>query len=72
MPDPINLPGVLHAHCGSLRCKEMFTAEDPMLALSTSGSGIFWCTHTQNCLGPDGEVAEPGSCKPGRSCYQTL
>jgi hypothetical protein len=32
-------------------------------------SGIYWCIHTYNCLGPDGKIAEPEVCKPGRRCY---
>lgn len=72
MPESVNLPGILHAHCGGLRCKEMFVEEDPVKALRTSGSGIYWCRHTQNCLGPDGEVADLESCKLGRSCYEAL
>jgi hypothetical protein len=42
---------------------------DPIHA---SGSGIYWCIHTQNCLGPDGRVAEAESCQPGRKCFEPL
>lgn len=58
--------------CRSLRCKEMFVETSAELDLYNTGSGIFWCSHTQNCLGPDGQVAEPASCKPGRDCYDAL
>jgi hypothetical protein len=34
------------------------------------GSGIFWCTHTTNCLGPDGKPASDEDCHPDRNCYQ--
>ncbi len=67
-----NFSVIPHAHCGSLRCKEMFVDDDPLLSLRTSASGIYWCSHTQNCLGPDGQVADPENCKPGRSCYERL
>ena len=55
--------------CKHLRSKEMFyqseTAEDQDFA-----SGLFWCTHSQNCLGPDGRAAGDEECLPGRSCYE--
>lgn len=73
MPEPTNLSGASYERCRCLRSKEMFVevedAPDPLLH---SGSGIYWCVHTQNCLGPDGKVAAPDSCKPGRSCYEPL
>jgi hypothetical protein len=37
-----------------------------------SHSGIYWCIHTQNCVGRDGQVAEPASCQPGRTCYEAV
>ena len=30
---------------------------------------ICWCVLTQNCLGPDGQVADQGTCNMFRSCY---
>ena len=33
------------------------------------GDGHFWCSKTCNCVGPDDELATPGSCLPDRSCY---
>jgi hypothetical protein len=24
--------------------------------------GLFWCVHTQTCIEPDGNLAEPGHC----------
>ncbi len=70
MPEIINLSGIGHERCCCLRSKEMFVHVEPDPAALHSGSGIFWCIHTQNCLGPDGQVAEPESCKPGRACYE--
>ena len=72
MPDPQESQTVAVEVCQYLRSKEMFYAEDPVHALTHSGSGIFWCIHTQNCLGPDGQVAEPRACQPGRGCYKAL
>ena len=60
------------APCLRLRCKEMFidygTGEP--FKLQDSSSGIYWCSHTQNCLGPDGEVVHLTSCAAGRGCYE--
>lgn len=59
------------ATCRCLRSKEMYLHVD-QLDWKTEGShsGIYWCIHTQNCVGRDGRVAEPASCQPGRSCYE--
>lgn len=73
MPEPLNASIGLHANCRCLRSKEMFyQVEGGADPIRESGSGIFWCTHTQNCLGPDGQVAEPQNCKPGRDCYDAV
>jgi len=64
--------GVTLERCRHLRSKEMFIDIGQESALSNYGSGIFWCVHTQNCLGPDAEAADPASCKPGRSCYDGI
>lgn len=72
MPDPIKTQPAANQLCQCLRSKEMFYAEDPIRALAQSGSGIYWCIHTQNCLGPDGQAAQPSACQPGRGCYKQL
>jgi hypothetical protein len=73
MPEPLNSSVALHPNCRCLRSKEMFyEVEGGADPIHASGSGIFWCTHTQNCLGPDGQVAEPKRCKPGRECYDAV
>ncbi len=64
--------------CKHLRSKEMFyesetggagltrcAGEDEDLA-----SGLFWCMHSQTCLGPDGGAAGDEECFPGRLCYE--
>jgi hypothetical protein len=34
------------------------------------GGGLFWCEFTQTCMGPDGQLAEPGNCdSPTRPCH---
>jgi hypothetical protein len=35
-----------------------------------SGSGIFWCSQTHKCLGPDNTSVSAEECLPTRSCYE--
>ncbi|HSL85100.1 MAG TPA: hypothetical protein VLF66_20185 [Thermoanaerobaculia bacterium] len=56
--------------CRYLRTKGMYVEAEPDPAVPETGSGLCWCVHTQNQLGPDGKVAEPTSCGPGRRCYE--
>ena len=72
MAEPLNLNVIGHAACRCLHSKEMFTHAEPDHRIPSMSSGIYWCVHTYNCLGPDGQVAEPESCKPGRGCYDPL
>jgi hypothetical protein len=72
MAEPSNLPGVAQSQCRCLRSKEMFIQVEPDAGGFASSSGIFWCTHTQNCLGPDGKVADQESCQPGRTCFEPV
>ncbi len=57
--------------CEFLRWKGMFvdTDHDPMLS---AGDRLFWCQKTQNCLGPDGKLADDYECNAARSCYKAL
>jgi hypothetical protein len=56
--------------CQGLRWKGMFYTSEPDPSVPSMSARLFWCTYTQTCLGPDGEVAEPGSCSSGeRRCY---
>ncbi len=58
-----------HRPCRYLRSKEMFydTGETPG---EEHGSGLFWCEHTNQCLGPDGHPVADEDCGPERNCYQ--
>ncbi len=60
--------------CHRLRSKAMYmdVEYDPTVPGGIPGDGYFWCTHTQNCLGPDGKVADRGSCtgNAGRACFE--
>lgn len=63
--------------CSCLRAKTMFyqvegfeSQEDSALAASQS-YGHLWCVHTQSVLGPDGQVVDTETCRPGRGCCST-
>ncbi|MHB8734925.1 MAG: hypothetical protein ACYC6M_06440 [Terriglobales bacterium] len=64
--------GAATQRCRRLRCKEMFIDPAVNLNIASSGSGIFWCVYTQNCLGPDGAAAGHEECRATRSCYEPL
>ena len=49
--------------------KEMFYDNGIPLE-ERSGSGIFWCNQTYNCLGPDNSMVSTEECGPERSCYE--
>jgi hypothetical protein len=72
MPEPTPQPEISHERCRLLRSKWMFIEAEPDPTVPRSDSGICWCVHTQNCLGPDGDVANMENCKPGRPCYESL
>jgi hypothetical protein len=56
--------------CRRLRSKGMFIEAEPDPNVPNTGDGIYWCTHTMNCLGPDGKVAGKHLCKAGRGCFE--
>ena len=67
------LPVIQTPFCGDLRSKKFFlsdqiaaTAEDYLDA-----SGHCWCYHTQQVVGPDGNIVIPERCVPGRRCYRS-
>ena len=58
--------------CTSLRWKGQFILAEHDLNVQASNDGLFWCMHTQTCIGPDGELAEPGNCSSSRrKCHGT-
>jgi hypothetical protein len=58
--------------CTSLRWKQQFIGADHDPTVPPSNDGLFWCVHTQTCIGPDGELAEPGNCSSkDRKCHGT-
>lgn len=56
--------------CQCLRYKKMFY-EDENAESGYLPDGPFWCAQTQSLLGPDGQVADAESCRPGRGCCET-
>ena len=66
-----NLPVIDDDRCDFLRWKGLFVDVDPNTKYS-SGDRLFWCHKTQNCLGPDGRVADDFECNPARGCYKPL
>ena len=59
--------------CRRLRSKGMFIEIERTAAdadVPSMSDGFVWCTHTQNCLGPDGRVADVDTCLPGRRCWE--
>ena len=58
--------------CRALRWKGQFIFAEADSAASASSDGLFWCLHTQTCIGPDGELAEPVHCASKcRVCHGT-
>ena len=69
--------------CQCLREKKMFYQPEDLGAPETidilppeersaeQPQGPFWCAQTQSLLGPDGQIADFESCRPGRSCCET-
>jgi hypothetical protein len=58
--------------CPALRWKRQFILAELDPSVPRSNDGLFWCMHTQTCIGPDGEVAEPATCSSrSRGCHGT-
>lgn len=75
MPDrDLGVPVVTGAHrdrlCRRLHWKQMFIDSERDPKIPSMADGFVWCTHTMNCLGPDGVVAGRDSCRSGRRCFE--
>ena len=64
-----NLP---HEPCRRLRWKAMFIQSENDPTVPACNDQIYWCALTQICIGPDGKVAAPSGCAPGRTCYDEM
>jgi hypothetical protein len=75
MPDETKTSATLAAtpFCRELRSKKYFTLRSIPLNETDllDASGHCWCRQTMQVVGPDGEMVETASCKPGRSCYRS-
>ena len=61
-----------HETCRLLRWKAMFIDAESDPNVPASNDQIYWCGQSLNCIGPDGQVASPPECSPGRACYDRL
>jgi len=64
------LPKLGYEVCKCLRWKGLFIEAERDPSVPPSNDRLFWCMHTQTCIGPDNQIAEPENCKAGRSCYE--
>lgn len=72
MPDADRFDVSCETLCSALRWKGQFILAEHDSTVPPCNDGLFWCMHTQTCIGPDGEIAEPGNCKnPSRACHGT-
>lgn len=62
--------GIRKNVCRRLRWKGMFVEAAPDPTVPNTSDGFFWCTHTMNCLGPDGKVVDDDSCQQERRCFE--
>ncbi|MBI2818156.1 MAG: hypothetical protein HYX72_14575 [Acidobacteria bacterium] len=63
-------PILAHEPCRCLRWKGMFIQAERDPSVPPSNDHLFWCMHTQTCIGPDNHVAEPEHCTAERECYE--
>ncbi len=55
--------------CRHLRVKNYYYQADGQ-ELAASAIGSYWCLRTLRPDGPDLDLVEPKSCRPGRTCYE--
>jgi hypothetical protein len=72
LPDHERFDTAREGLCPSLRWKQQFIGVEHDPTVPPTNDGLFWCLHTQTCIGPDGMLAEPGNCcSQGRACHGT-
>jgi hypothetical protein len=48
----------------------MYIDAEPDPTIPNTRDGMFWCSRTMTCLGPDSRVADEESCCAGRTCHE--
>lgn len=64
-------PLLKEGHCKHIRSKEMFY-EVQRNDVPDYGGRLYWCQHTQTCLGPDGKACDMQHCSPERPCFERV
>ena len=64
------LPKLAYEVCHCLKWKGLYIDSPHDPTVQRSNDRLYWCVHTQTCIGPDNRVAEPENCAPGRACYE--
>jgi hypothetical protein len=59
-----------HEVCNCVRWKSMYYQAEPDPTVPPANDDNYWCALTQRILGPDGQVVDLQSCKPGRACFK--
>jgi len=71
MPKPDGVLVTPTPCCTRLRCKTMYCRSDERAGLlHASETMTYWCSHTNEDIGKDGEIATHAECQPGRGCYE--
>lgn len=58
--------------CTNLRWKGMYISVEWDNSVQHGNDRLYWCQHTQNCIGPDGKAVDDYECNEGRRCYREL
>jgi len=58
------------ACCPQLCCKSMYYRPDERVGkIHESDTAVYWCSLTEQPMGPDNQDATPSACQPGRGCF---
>jgi hypothetical protein len=59
-----------HEVCNCLRWKSLFYQSEWDPSVPPPHDNHYWCVLTQKLMGPDGLIASPDTCHPGRDCFK--
>jgi len=71
-PQTDEAPLSLRPSCTHIRHKLMYCDsrhDVPGMVDDSSSTRVFFCTKSQEVLGPDGEPVHPETCSSGRPCF---